>query len=120
MQAFAAELEANKDRLEKLEDEGTSIAKGDKERAPDMEGAVEELEKLWKELGALTKAKEKRLFEAHKTELVAEVSNIFPPLSEKICRCCVVQVVFKTTSELSMPPEQVLFYCKSVIKWETL
>ena len=73
-QAFAAELEANKDRLEKLEEDGSNIAEGKPERADEIEARLEELRKMWKELEVCTNSKEKTLFEAHKAELLAQVS----------------------------------------------
>jgi len=73
LQAFAAELEANKDRLEKLEEDGSNIAEGRPDRSEEIEARLEELRAMWKELEACTSSKEKTLFEAHKAELFSQV-----------------------------------------------
>lgn len=72
-QAFAAELAANRERLTQLENEGAELAKAKPDRAPEIDARIEELRRKWEELENSTKAKEKTLFEAHKTELFTEV-----------------------------------------------
>nr|CAB3266546.1 spectrin beta chain, non-erythrocytic 1-like [Phallusia mammillata] len=71
-QAFSAELAANKDRLERLEEEGSALAQAKPERTEEIESRLDELRKYWEELESCTQQKEKTLFEAHKAELFAQ------------------------------------------------
>ena len=70
-------MEANKDRLEKLEEDGSNIAEARPDRIEDIEARLEELRALWAELEACTSSKEKTLFEAHKAELITQVTWFF-------------------------------------------
>uniref|UniRef100_F6Q5V5 Spectrin beta chain n=1 Tax=Ciona intestinalis TaxID=7719 RepID=F6Q5V5_CIOIN len=71
-QAFAAELSANKDRLERLEEEGSSLTESKPEWGEQIETRLDDLRKHWLALESCTKTKEKTLFEAHKAELFSQ------------------------------------------------
>lgn len=65
-QAFESEVQANKDRLEKLEQEAERL----KEEKPEFESTVEpridELRRQWGDLDDTTKAKGEKLFDANR------------------------------------------------------
>uniref|UniRef100_H2ZPE1 Spectrin beta chain n=1 Tax=Ciona savignyi TaxID=51511 RepID=H2ZPE1_CIOSA len=71
-QAFSAELTANKDRLERLEEDGSTLAKSKPEWKDQIDVRLDDLRKHWEALESCTKTKEKTLFEANKAELFSQ------------------------------------------------
>uniref|UniRef100_A0AAY4BMI1 Spectrin beta chain n=1 Tax=Denticeps clupeoides TaxID=299321 RepID=A0AAY4BMI1_9TELE len=71
-QAFMAELQSNKEWLDKIEKAGTALVA----EKPETEAVVKEklgaLKKMWEELESTTQTKAQRLFDANKAELFTQ------------------------------------------------
>ncbi|OCT68624.1 spectrin beta chain, erythrocytic [Xenopus laevis] len=68
-QAFKAELDSNKERLENLDKEGKQLVQEKEQFAPIVSEKLSNLHRLWDELETTTLKKEQSLFDAHRTEL---------------------------------------------------
>ena len=66
-------MKANKDRLETLEEGGAILIKSNPSREDAVKEKLEELRNLWNELEFCTIEKEKKLFDANKSELFDQV-----------------------------------------------
>jgi len=73
--AFAAELKANKDRLETLEDGGKALSESYSHRKDEIEQKLAELRLQWSELDKFTIIKEKKMFDANKADLFNQSCN---------------------------------------------
>ncbi|XP_075048594.1 spectrin beta chain, erythrocytic-like [Mixophyes fleayi] len=68
-QAFKAEIDSNKDRLEKIDKEEKQLAQVKPQFAPIISGKVGALHEQWDKLESTTIKKEQLLFDAHRSEL---------------------------------------------------
>ncbi|XP_068110148.1 spectrin beta chain, erythrocytic-like isoform X2 [Hyperolius riggenbachi] len=68
-QAFKAEIDSNKNRLQKIEKDGNELAQEKPQFAPTVSTKLVGLHEQWDELEGTTLKKEQSLFEAHRTEL---------------------------------------------------
>ncbi|MEE6492821.1 hypothetical protein FKM82_016648 [Ascaphus truei] len=68
-QAFKAELDSNKDWLQKIDKEGKQLAQEKDQFAPTISQRLHELHRLWDELESTTLKKEQSLFDANRFEL---------------------------------------------------
>lgn len=74
-QAFMHELQANQEKLKKINAEGTNLKTEIPHRAEDIEEKCKELNELWKKLYDDCQDREKRLFESRKAEVLAKNIN---------------------------------------------
>ncbi|XP_069806964.1 spectrin beta chain, erythrocytic isoform X2 [Dendropsophus ebraccatus] len=68
-QAFKAEIDSNKDRLQKIDQKGQHLAQEKPQFAPTVSDKLSTLHEQWDELESTTLKKEQTLFDAHRTEL---------------------------------------------------
>ncbi|KAM4690497.1 spectrin beta chain, erythrocytic [Rhinophrynus dorsalis] len=68
-QAFKAELDANKERLQNIDKEGKELAKEKEQFAPIISEKLNKLHELWDDLESTTLKKEQALFDANRSEL---------------------------------------------------
>ncbi|XP_044127374.1 LOW QUALITY PROTEIN: spectrin beta chain, erythrocytic-like [Bufo gargarizans] len=68
-QAFKAEIDSNKDRLEKIDQKGQHLAQEKPQFAPTVSDKLSTLHDQWNELESTTQKKEQTLFDAHRSEL---------------------------------------------------
>ncbi|CAI9556894.1 unnamed protein product [Staurois parvus] len=68
-QAFEAEIESNKDRLENIDKKGNTLAQEKPQFAPTVSEKLHGLHEQWDELETTTLQKEQTLFDAHRSEL---------------------------------------------------
>ncbi|GFS19194.1 spectrin beta chain [Elysia marginata] len=68
-QAFESEIAANKDRLNRVLEEGDTIMQGKPETREQIERMLKDLSSQWEDLEATTKAKGERLFDANRSVL---------------------------------------------------
>lgn len=75
-QAFESEIAANKDRLAKIEEEGTELMRQKPSTSPDVEPKLEELRRQWEDLENTTKNKGQKLFDANRCLLLLNLQNL--------------------------------------------
>ncbi|CAJ0955136.1 unnamed protein product [Ranitomeya imitator] len=68
-QAFKAEIDSNKDRLQKIDTKGQQLAQEKPQFAPTVSEKLGILHEQWNELETTTLQKEQTLFDAHRSEL---------------------------------------------------
>ncbi|XP_078674533.1 spectrin beta chain, non-erythrocytic 1-like isoform X32 [Branchiostoma floridae x Branchiostoma belcheri] len=71
-QAFMAELAANKDRLDKVHQNGDDLIREKPETADVVNDRLRQLQEQWDELENTTQSKAQKLFDANKAELFAQ------------------------------------------------
>ncbi|XP_027030237.1 spectrin beta chain, non-erythrocytic 1-like isoform X2 [Tachysurus fulvidraco] len=71
-QAFMAELQSNKEWLEKIQKDGTALVAEKPETGPVVKEKLESLKKTWDELESTTQTKAQCLFDANKAELFTQ------------------------------------------------
>ncbi|XP_077421892.1 spectrin beta chain, non-erythrocytic 4 isoform X4 [Vanacampus margaritifer] len=71
-QAFMAELAQNKEWLDKIEREGQHLIQEKPELSPLVRQKLEEIRECWLDLESTTQAKAQQLFQANKTNLLAQ------------------------------------------------
>ncbi|XP_070577536.1 spectrin beta chain, non-erythrocytic 1-like isoform X2 [Ptychodera flava] len=71
-QAFEAELQANKERLDKLNEHGRELITEKPDYAEQVESRLSDLSAQWDELDNTTQAKAKKLFEANRAALFTQ------------------------------------------------
>ncbi|TSU11377.1 Spectrin beta chain, non-erythrocytic 1 [Bagarius yarrelli] len=71
-QAFMAELQSNKEWLEKIQKDGTALVAEKPETGPVVKEKLESLKKMWDELESTTQTKAQCLFDANKAELFTQ------------------------------------------------
>ncbi|XP_078515642.1 spectrin beta chain, erythrocytic [Lissotriton helveticus] len=71
-QAFMAELASNRGWLDKVDEEGNTLAAGKPKLKPLVTERLDELHRLWEELESTTNKKAQRLFDANRSELHAQ------------------------------------------------
>eukprot|EP00795_Rhopilema_esculentum_P013447 gene13447-4319_t len=76
-QAFEMELQANKQKIESINEDGKQLIEENTENSPEVESRLETIDNLWSELNTASVAKSEALTEAHrKEEFNTEVSNV--------------------------------------------
>lgn len=65
-QAFESEIAANKDRLEKLIQDGNALIQEKPELASEIQPKIDELQRLWDDLESTTKQKGEKLFDSNR------------------------------------------------------
>ncbi|KAG9481099.1 hypothetical protein GDO78_010379 [Eleutherodactylus coqui] len=68
-QAFKAEIDSNKDRLQKIDQKGQQLAQSKPQFAPVVSDKLSTLHDQWNKLESTTLKKEQTLFDAHRSEL---------------------------------------------------
>uniref|UniRef100_A0A7N6APK0 Spectrin beta chain n=1 Tax=Anabas testudineus TaxID=64144 RepID=A0A7N6APK0_ANATE len=71
-QAFMAELDQNKEWLDKIEKEGQQLIQEKPELSPVVRRKLEEIRECWQDLESTTQAKARQLFEANKADLLVQ------------------------------------------------
>ncbi|XP_051934052.1 spectrin beta chain, non-erythrocytic 4-like isoform X4 [Hippocampus zosterae] len=71
-QAFMAELAQNKEWLDKIEKEGQHLIQEKPELSPLVRQKLEEIRQCWLDLESTTQARAQQLFQANKTDLLAQ------------------------------------------------